>query len=161
MANKKQTPTNSPEEPRGIKKRISDQKKHFLEMLEKVPVINVACKRSGISRATLYRWKDQDEGFALIVSNKLAEGVLSINDLAKSKLIELISQGNLSASIFWLKTHDSEFVEKRSMSIEHYNKTTQPISEDTVNSIKRAFGNYVKGVNRISKLKQDRRTENT
>ena len=152
MTTKKQLPTNNTKKQTTIEKRIGAEKKLFLETIEKIPVISIACKKSGVSRATFYRWKEDDPEFALTAANTLGEGTLAINELAKSKLIEMISQSNLSATIFWLKCHDTEFTEKRSMSIEHYNKMNEPISEKTENAIRKTMFNFnkAKGMNRPS-----------
>ena len=32
----------------------------FLEQLRKVPIIQVACEKVGISRNSVYRWKNED-----------------------------------------------------------------------------------------------------
>ena len=36
----------------------------FLEELKKIPIILVACEKSGISRNSIYRWKKEDKDFS-------------------------------------------------------------------------------------------------
>lgn len=112
-SNPRASKTNNQKKQQTIAKRIAKQKAAVLEMLETVPVVQIACKKSGISKATYYRWYRDDAEFAEVADAAKAEGTRTINELAQSKLIELISQGNLSASIFWLKCRNPEFVERR------------------------------------------------
>lgn len=47
-----------------VTSRIKQQKALLLEHLEKTPIIQIACEKSGIGRSTYYRWIDQDKKFA-------------------------------------------------------------------------------------------------
>lgn len=80
----------------------ADQKR-LIAVLETTPIIEYACRKTGISRATFYRWRKSDLGFADKVDEALASGVDLVNDLAESQLIKLIKDSNLTAIIFWLK----------------------------------------------------------
>ncbi len=80
----------------------ADQKK-LIDVLETTPIIEYACRKTGIPRATFYRWRKSDLGFADKVDEALASGVDIVNDLAESQLIKLIKDSNLTAIIFWLK----------------------------------------------------------
>ena len=40
-----------------------DQKKLVVEQLKKNPIIQFVCERSGVSRATFYRWQKEDADF--------------------------------------------------------------------------------------------------
>ena len=42
------------------KERVSDK---FLNELRRVPVVQVACERCGISRESVYRWRKEDPEF--------------------------------------------------------------------------------------------------
>lgn len=81
-------------------------KKKLLCELERVPIIQVACQRVGISRSTFYRWVDVDEEFADKVSSSIEKGIDIINDMAESKLISAIKEDKHSAIVFWLR-HNS------------------------------------------------------
>ena len=88
------------------------QKKIFLEHLRKVPIIQVACEKAGIARATIYRWKKQNKKFAKDMEEALAEGEALINDMGESQLISLIRDKNFSAIRFWLNHRHSKFRER-------------------------------------------------
>lgn len=139
----KKTKTQTPKEkPNSVDKRQVEQKSLMIETLEKVPVIQVACKRVGISRATYYRWKGEDKDFERSVGEAIHEGTISINDLAQSKIIELINKGHLSAVIFWLKTHDSNFIEKRKVDFKHETVFNNPVSDEKIAQIENAMKNW-------------------
>jgi len=78
-------------------------KKEFLEFLIKTPVIQVACAKLGVARSTYYRWKEEDVNFANDAEMAELKGRELINDLAESKIINNIQNGDNTASIFWLK----------------------------------------------------------
>ena len=87
-------------------------KKAITEQLKKAPIIQVTCEKLGISRATFYRWKKNDEKFAEEVDIALQEGSQLINDMAESQLITAIKNGNLTGIIFWLKNHHKNYSPK-------------------------------------------------
>lgn len=90
----------------------TNRKTALLEQLKKTPVIEVACKKTGVARATFYRWQKQDPEFADKSDTALTEGSQLINDMAESKLISLISEGNITGIIFWLKNHHKQYAPK-------------------------------------------------
>lgn len=78
-------------------------KESLLEQLKKVPIIQLACERSDVSRATFYRWRKDDKEFAEAVDEALLSGASLVNDMAESKLIAAIKEGNMTGIIYWLK----------------------------------------------------------
>lgn len=87
-------------------------KKDLIEQLKITPVIEVACKKIGIGRATFYRWRKSDPSFADKAEVALNEGSQVINDMAESQLITAIKDGNLTGIIFWLKNHHKQYSPK-------------------------------------------------
>ncbi len=85
-----------------IKKRMDNNKQLIVEQLKKTPIIQVACQKIGIGRATYYRWKNLDKQFSQLAEEALAEGFGLINDMAESKIIAAIQDGNLTAAMYWL-----------------------------------------------------------
>lgn len=115
-----------------IEERQNEDKKKFLEALKQVAIITVACARTGISKASIYRWKQEDEEFAQAVEKAQKEGHSIISDLAESKLITEIRNGNLTAIIFYLKTHNKDYKQK----FELTGKDDTPIPVDFINNVK-------------------------
>ncbi len=92
--------------------KSNDTKKLFLENLKKVPIIQVACEKAGISRATVYRWRDKDKKFRKTLNEALSEGESLINDMGESQLISLMKEKNFSAIRFWLNHRHDKFKER-------------------------------------------------
>ena len=65
--------------------------------------MQLACERSDISRATFYRWKKDDKEFSEAIDEAIVSGASLINDMAESKLIAAIKEGNMTGIIYWLK----------------------------------------------------------
>jgi len=79
----------------------STLKKTMLENLEKaLGVVTVAAHNTGIHRATHYNWLEADEDYCAKVT-ALKEVTI---DFAEAQLHKLIKEGNVAATIFFLKT---------------------------------------------------------
>lgn len=81
----------------------------FLEELKQMPIVRVACKRSGISHNSVYRWRNEDPHFASLMDDALAEGEDFINDLSESQLLVLIREKQFAAIRFWLTHRHSKY----------------------------------------------------
>jgi hypothetical protein len=84
----------------------------FLEQLKKVPIVQVACEKTGISRNSVYRWKNTDKSFCLEMETALAEGEEFVNDMSESQLLSLIRAGEYPAIAFWLRSRHPKFRNK-------------------------------------------------
>ena len=82
--------------------KTKEEKFKFIEGLKKIPIIQLVCERTGISRATYYRWRGFDEEFCEKCDEALNESTDLINDMSESQLISLIKDKNMSAIIYWL-----------------------------------------------------------
>lgn len=91
-------------EARQIKKR-----EMILDRLRRNPIVQVACQKIGIGRATFYRWKQEDPEFASTAEAAIREGEALINDMAESQLLSAIRDKNMTAIIFWLKHHHQAY----------------------------------------------------
>ena len=96
--------------------RIDKQKQLLLEQLKKTPVIEIACQKLGIGRTTFYRWQREDELFNEECYVALEQGTNLINDLAESKLIGQIQDGEFAAIRFWLQNHKNVYGNKLQIS---------------------------------------------
>lgn len=91
------------------------QKKLMIDALEKsLGIVTSACKAVGISRETHYRWMREDEQYK--------EAVQSIEDIAldfaESQLHKQIKEGEVTSTIFFLKTKGKKrgYVERQEIS---------------------------------------------
>ena len=92
--------------------RRQKEKELILEQLRRVPVIQVACERAGLSRASFYRLKAEDEAFKTLIEEAIKEGVGFINDMGESQLIALIREKNWPAISFWLRAHHPSYKQR-------------------------------------------------
>lgn len=82
-----------------------ENKNKILEILKEMPIIEVACKRAGIGRATYYRWRKEDKDFLEQSENAMAQGFEFINDMSESQIVTLIREKKMPAITLWLKHH--------------------------------------------------------
>lgn len=87
-------------------------RKLLVEELRKMPIVEIACKKVGIGRASCYRWRKEDSDFARDMDEAIFEGSLLINDLAESQLISAIREKDMSAVRFWLAHRHPAYREK-------------------------------------------------
>ena len=91
----------------------TNMKKIFLEELSKTPVVSAVCNKLNLSRETIYRWLKEDPEFKRKYAEAYTYGTNNINDLAKSKVISKINEGDFQATKFWLEARDAEFAKPR------------------------------------------------
>lgn len=60
----------------------------FLEALGDSGIVTQACARFGLARASVYRWRDQDESFAQAWAQALERGVDALEDEAVRRALE-------------------------------------------------------------------------
>ncbi|MBT9150442.1 MAG: hypothetical protein DDT40_00614 [candidate division WS2 bacterium] len=92
--------------------KTQKEKESLIEQLKKTPIIQLACERTGISRATYYRWRKEDQQFAKNADEALIEGILLVNDMAESQLMSAIREKNMTAIIYWLRHHHPSYTNR-------------------------------------------------
>jgi hypothetical protein len=95
-----------------IELRQDKNKEAIVEKLKQSPIIQIACKKVGIGRATYYRWRKQDKKFRKAADKAIYEGILLINDMAESQLISAIKDKHMTGIIFWLKNRHSAYADR-------------------------------------------------
>lgn len=83
-----------------------------LEQLRRVPIIQVAAEKVGVSRTTIYRWRDESEQYRKDLEVALAEGEALINDLGESQLLTLMKDRHWPSIQFWLRHRNPKFRER-------------------------------------------------
>lgn len=84
----------------------------FLEELARIPIVQVACEKTGLSRNSVYRWRKDDSVFSKKMDAALADGVALVNDMSESQLLNLIKEKNWPAISFWLKHRNDNYKNK-------------------------------------------------
>lgn len=95
-----------------IEKRQLKNKELLLELLRKTPIVQIACEKVGVGRATYYRWRKEDSEFTKQSDQALLDGSLLVNDMAESQLMSAIKDKNMTGIMFWLKHHHPAYATK-------------------------------------------------
>jgi hypothetical protein len=118
-------------------KKSDQTKQMFLEQLKKTPIVQIACEKLGVSRASFYRWRLEDAMFAKQVDEATLEGHLLVNDLAESQLIGAVKDRNLQAIMYWLKHHHKDY--RNRLEIEGTLNTITELSDEQKALVKKAL----------------------
>ncbi len=144
-------------------------KAEVIKNLSTCPIVQVACQKSGISRATYYRWRKEDSGFKNRSDNAMKTGTRFINDLAESQAISLIKDKNPTMIIYWLKHHHPRYTDRqlilstseqdrliKVVTSKDYKSAYQQLTTSVVSGkISRFFFNsFVSIINRVSKTRK-------
>lgn len=92
--------------------RQENDKQAVVEILKEMPIIQVVCKKAGISRATYYRWRKEDKNFLRQSEDAMAQGIEFINDMSESQLITLIKEKKMPAIAMWLRHNHARYGSK-------------------------------------------------
>lgn len=92
-----------------IARKQEKLKTSFVASLEKYPIVKVACDKSGVSKATYYRWRDEDESFRDRADQAMLHGEEFLNDMAEHQMIALIKDKHFPAIRFWLERRHPMF----------------------------------------------------
>ena len=104
----------------------------FLEELRKVPIVQVACEKAGISRNSIYRWKRKDEKFSQKIEQALVEGEAFVNDISESQLFSMIKEGEWPAVNFWLRHRHPKFKDKVEITTKNSDEKLTPEQESMI-----------------------------
>jgi len=138
-----------------VDKRKEEDKKAVLEQLSKLPIIQVACQKASVSRATYYRWRNEDKKFAADADIAIEEGVQMINDLSESQLITAIRNNNFSAVRFWLQNRHKAYATKIEVT-ERSTSVNQELTDEQKKIVEQALR-----LASLSNKKDDHQIQNT
>ncbi len=124
-----------------IETRQAEQKKLLIHQLKKTPIVQVACEKVGVGRATFYRWLKDDPDFTKLANESITEGNGLISDVAESQLANLIKSGNLGAISFWLKHRHPAYRNKLEVeaNVRHEDVPLTPEQEAIIESALKLF----------------------
>jgi hypothetical protein len=111
--------------------------KEFFAELAKVPIVQVACEKTGISRNSVYRWRKEDAIFATRMDEALAEGVAFVSDMSESQLLTLIKEKSYPAISFWLRHRNDKY--KARVEVSGSVNTIQELSPDQQVLVRKAL----------------------
>lgn len=108
--------------------KTEKEKQLLIEHLKKTPIVQIACERSGVSRASYYRLRKDDEEFRRMTDDAIIEGEMLVTDMSESQLISLIRDKNFPSIHLWLRTHHPKYANKVEISgnINHSDEELTP-----------------------------------
>lgn len=129
-------------ESKSIQLRINKNKELIIEKLKSLPIVQIACEKVGIGRATFYRWRELDPDFADATNKAIQEGRQFINDMAESQLLSAIRDQNMTAIIYWLNHNHPVYVNKVMVDakLKMENEDLTPEQETIVNNALKLAG---------------------
>ena len=134
------------------KNKLQDQ---FFVELERVPIVQVACEKTGVSRNSVYRWRKEDKTFGKKMDEALANGVALVNDMSESQLLTLIKEKNYPAISFWLRHRNDNYKNKLEITTKEESEALTPSQQKIVrNALKLASITKSKSIKRINKEKK-------
>lgn len=125
-----------------IKAKIKKQKELLLEQLRTIPIVEIACKRTGVSRATFYRWREEDEGFKTDVENSKVDGVENINDMSEAQLIGMIKEKKFQATGLWLKHNHQRFMSEDKINLAQRQRKAVELDSNKKELLKEALAHF-------------------
>ena len=90
----------------------SKLEKEFFDELRKVPIVQIAAEKVGVSRNSIYQWRKRDKSFVKKMDEAMSEGVALVNDMSESQLLTLIQEKNYPAISFWLRHRNDNYKDK-------------------------------------------------
>ncbi len=117
--------------------RQTKEKEAVFEALKEIPIVQMACKKAGIGRATYYRWLKEDRNFQKQVDNAMNRGFEYINDMGEAQVIILIKEKKLPAIALWLKHHHPHYGAK--VEIERKGNIQEPLSAKQEEIVRKAL----------------------
>jgi transposase-like protein len=96
-----------------MRDRRDTKKKRFIETLSGQGTVSHAAKAAGVSRNTVYRWRDEDREFAASwdVAHETAV------DAVESSLYQKALNGDTICMIFYLKAHRSIYRDRLNIDV--------------------------------------------
>lgn len=131
------------------KNKLQDQ---FLEELAKVPIVQVACEKTGLSRNSVYRWRKEDKVFEKKIDEALKSGVAFVNDMSESQLLTLIKEKSYQAISFWLRHRNDNYKDRIEVTTkEDSGELTEEQRKVVKNALKLASLTKQKSIKKINK----------
>ena len=107
----------------------------ILKKLADVRIVEIACKQVGISRATYYRWQEDDYKFEVDCQQAIQQGTDRISDLAESQVVNKIKDGDFRASTYWLEKHHPDYTPRKSNQPDKFEDPFAKYSEEQLSMV--------------------------
>ena len=95
--------------------RQAKDKTKLIEQFKKIPILQIACERAGVSRATYYRWLEDDSIFRDSAVAAIAEGESFLSDKSEGQLVTLIGEKHFGAIKHYLEHHNDAYAKGKGL----------------------------------------------
>ena len=85
------------------------RKKRVLKELERNPIVQIACLKTGVARTSFYRWRQEDRSFDQAATDAREEGYLFTCEMTESQVLKKIKEGHFPAMRFWLEKNSKHY----------------------------------------------------
>lgn len=92
-----------------MEKKWRGKRARILKELEDNPLVERACKKTGIARSTYYRWCAADIVFKHSAEQAQNKGREKLTDFVESKLLENISNNQYASIAYWLSHNTTRY----------------------------------------------------
>jgi len=92
-----------------MEKKWRGKRTRILKELENNPLVERACKKTGIARSTYYRWCVADADFKNSAEQAQNKGREKLTDFVESKLLENISNNQYASIAYWLSHNTTRY----------------------------------------------------
>jgi hypothetical protein len=100
---------NTTKQKHSVAERRSADKTKLLDQFRKMPIVQIAAERAAVSRATYYRWLEEDAEFRDEAMAAIAEGESFISDKSEGQLLALIGEKHFGAIKTYLEHHNDTY----------------------------------------------------
>ena len=104
-----------------MRDRRDTQKKRFIETLAEQGTVSCAAKAAGVSRNTVYRWRQDDREFAA----QWDEAMETAIDAVESALYQKARGGDTIPMIFYLKAHRLKYRDRLTLDVPQLQKEVE------------------------------------
>jgi hypothetical protein len=119
-------------------------KKIFLESLSKNPIVKRVCEKHGISRQTVYRWREEDPDFASEMDVVVSEYEKDVTDMAYLQFVRKIGEGLWPAIKYELMSQHPRYKKDDVYSRRKYKKEEKlKLEEEEKQRQKEAWNLYI------------------
>lgn len=112
---------------------IADKKKLILKVIHESGAYNVtlAAEACGLNNIMVYQWRKADDEFRELMDNAIAEHRNAFVDMAEKTLKEAVERGDMTATIFSLKTlgRARGYEQSAKLTVDHNHNATMDLDE--------------------------------
>lgn len=98
-----------------IAKRQAKDRGKLIEQFKKMPIIQIAVERAGVSRPTYYRWLEEDPLFRDAAMAAIDDGEAFLSDKSEAQLVALIGEKHFGAIKHYLAHHSEKYAQGKGL----------------------------------------------